>query len=145
VPTVERGFPAEDPASAPTCEADRLRFLSLEITGRCQLRCVHGYADSGPWGTHGTMAVQDWRRLLEEAAAMGVGRVQLIGGEPTLHPGLPELVGHALGLGLGVEVYSNLARPLPERLWEVLGLPGVALATSYHAADPGEHDRVTGR
>jgi hypothetical protein len=111
VPIVERGSPAEDATSTLACEADRLRFLSLEILGRCQLRCLHGYADSGPWGTHGTMTTQDWRRLLEEAAAMGVGRVQLIGGEPTLHPDLPELVGHALGVG--VEVSSKPGPPPP--------------------------------
>jgi len=125
--------------------AERLWFLSLEVTGRCQLRCRHCYADSGPWGDHGTMTTLDWRRLVEEAAAMEVRMLQLIGGEPTLHPDLPDLVRHALDLGLKVEVYSNLARSIPERLWEVLALPGVALATSYHAADPETHDRVTGR
>jgi len=125
--------------------AERLWFLSLEITGRCQLHCRHCYADSGPWGDHGTMTTPDWRRRLEEAAAMEVRMVQLIGGEPTLHPDLPDLVRHGLDLGLGVEVYSNLARPIPEPLGQVFALPGVALATSYHAADPETHDRVTGR
>ncbi len=133
--------------SAPPVEPGppRLWFLSLEITGRCQLHCRHCYADSGPWGDHGTMTTPDWRRRLEEAAAMEVRMVQLIGGEPTLHPDLPDLVRHGLDLGLRVEVYSNLARPIPERLGQVFALPGVALATSYHAADPETHDRVTGR
>ncbi|HZV49130.1 MAG TPA: radical SAM protein, partial [Candidatus Dormibacteraeota bacterium] len=63
----------------------------MEITGRCQLHCRHCYADSGPWGDHGTMTTPDWRRRLEEAAAMEVRMVQLIGGEPTLHPDLPDL------------------------------------------------------
>ncbi|MCU1287698.1 MAG: hypothetical protein JWO13_4048, partial [Acidobacteriales bacterium] len=27
--------------------AERLRFLWLEITGRCQLRCRHCYSESG--------------------------------------------------------------------------------------------------
>src|SRR5258708_4092159 len=109
-----------------------LSFLWLEITGRCQLRCAHCYADSGPWGDHGTMTLADWRRMIDEAAALGAPQVQFIGGEPTLHPGLPELIRYALGRNLRVEVFSNLVRVTPE-LWDVFSLPGVSLATSYYS------------
>jgi MoaA/NifB/PqqE/SkfB family radical SAM enzyme len=121
----------------------RLRFLWLEVTGRCNLRCVHCYNASGPEGDHGTMTSTDWRNVIEEAATLGVENVQFIGGEPTLHPDLASLVRHALNCGLGVEVYSNLARPLPPELWEVLVLPGVRLATSYYAIDTLTHELVT--
>ncbi|MEA2618560.1 MAG: hypothetical protein QOE72_4343 [Chloroflexota bacterium] len=79
--------------------AERLRFLWLEITGRCQLRCRHCYSESGPDRGHGSMRTGDWRRVLDEAADLGVSDVQFIGGEPTLHPDLPELIRHALGGG----------------------------------------------
>src|SRR5262245_43088302 len=107
----------------------RLRFLWLEVTGRCNLRCVHCYNASGPEGEHGTMTSTDWRNVSEEAATLGVENVQFIGGEPTLHPDLASLVRCALDCGLGVEVFSNLARPLPPELWEVFVLPGMRLAT----------------
>jgi Radical SAM superfamily/4Fe-4S single cluster domain len=90
--------------------AERLRFLRLEKTGRCQLRCNHCYSESGPDKSHGSMRTGDWCRVLDEAADMGVSDVQFIGGEPTLHPGLAELIRHALRRGLAVEVYSNLVR-----------------------------------
>ena len=64
-----------------------VRFMWLEITGRCQLRCVHCYADSGPESGHGTMTAADWKRVIGEAADAGVRMVQFIGGEPTLYPG----------------------------------------------------------
>lgn len=41
------------PSTALPAETAPLRFLWLEITGRCQLACAHCYADSGPTGTHG--------------------------------------------------------------------------------------------
>jgi MoaA/NifB/PqqE/SkfB family radical SAM enzyme len=66
------------------------------ITGRCQLACGHCYSDSGPRGTHGTMTAIDWMRVIDEAAGMGCRSMQLIGGEPTLHPALPAPVRHAL-------------------------------------------------
>ncbi len=90
------------------------------------------------------MSAADWRRVLDEAAELGVNDVQLIGGEPTLHPDLPDLIRHALGRGLAVEVYSNLVR-VTGKLWEVFELPGVRLATSYYSADAAQHDAVTGR
>lgn len=119
-------------------------FLWLEITGKCQLACTHCYADSGPDGGHGAMFTADWRGVIDEAAILGVRTVQFIGGEPTLHPDLVELIEHALWSGLGVEVFSNLVHVTP-RQWAVFERPGVTLATSYYSDDPAEHRRITGR
>jgi len=119
-------------------------FLWLEITGRCQLACVHCYADSSPLGGHGAMSAADWERVLAQAAAHGVAEVQLIGGEPTLHPDFARLVDRALELGLGVEVYTNLYR-VSQAVWDVLSRPGVRVATSWYSADPAAHDAITGR
>ncbi|ABD12404.1 hypothetical protein ThrDRAFT_02400 [Frankia casuarinae] len=113
-----------------TVVAEAPTFLWLEITGRCQLACGHCYADSSPLGDHGTMSAADWRAVIDAAAELGVGMVQLIGGEPTLHPGLAGLVGHALAAGLQVEIYTNLLH-VTAALWKVFTLPGVRLATSY--------------
>ncbi|GAA3735853.1 radical SAM protein [Salinactinospora qingdaonensis] len=121
-----------------------LRFLWLEITGRCQLECSHCYASSGPSGTHGTMTRVDWQRVIAEASEAEVGMLQFIGGEPTLHPDLPDLVDYALTVGIEVEVFSNLVH-VPTRLWEVFSRPGVQLATSYYSDDSGEHAAITKR
>ncbi|WP_205623085.1 radical SAM/SPASM domain-containing protein [Sciscionella marina] len=119
-------------------------FLWLEITGKCQLECVHCYAESGPAGSHGVMTRADWLRVLDEAAELDVGMVQFIGGEPTLHPDLSELVEYASSRGLAVEVFSNLVH-VPPRFWEVFALPGVRLACSYYSDDPGQHAAITKR
>ncbi|GIL28950.1 radical SAM protein [Actinocatenispora comari] len=120
-----------------------LSFVWLEITGRCQLSCAHCYADSGPSGDHGTMTAADWRRVIDQAAALGVGTVQFIGGEPTLHPELPALIRHALDVGVSVEVYTNLVHVTP-RLWEAFAAPGVSLACSYYSDRPEQHAAITG-
>jgi len=119
-------------------------LLQLEITGKCQLMCRHCYAGSGPAGTHGSMTDEDWLSVIDQAAALGIRIVQFIGGEPGLHPGLSRLVGHAVGAGLGVEVYTNLVRVTAGQ-WAVFALPGVSLATSWYSDDPSEHAVITGR
>ncbi|MDP4510029.1 radical SAM protein [Nonomuraea turcica] len=121
-----------------------LSFIWLEITGKCQLACTHCYAHSGPTGTHGSMSYDDWTRAIDQAAALGVSMVQFIGGEPTLHAGLPGLVAHALSADIEVEVYSNLVHVTPA-LWEMFARSGVRLATSYYTDDPGQHQQITGR
>ncbi|MEV0262316.1 radical SAM/SPASM domain-containing protein [Streptomyces sp. NPDC050617] len=116
--------------------------LELEITGACQLECTHCLTESSPRAGHGSMTAADWRTLIEDAAALGVRRVQLIGGEPTAYPHWRELGGLALSRGLGVEVYSNLFR-VDARGWEFFRRAGVSLATSYYSDRAEEHERIT--
>ena len=125
-------------------QAPLARVAELEITGRCQLECTHCYAGSGPLGTHGSMTASDWRDAITAAAAAGVVKVQFIGGEPSLHPALPDLIRHALAQHLAVRVFTNLVRT-PARCREAYTLPGVSLATSWYTADPVVHTAITGR
>jgi MoaA/NifB/PqqE/SkfB family radical SAM enzyme len=124
--------------------AEELRFVWLEITGRCQLACEHCYAGSGPTGTHGRMTTEDWLRVVDEAAGLGVPMVQFIGGEPTLHPDLPVFVERALAHGVEVEVFTNLDH-VTSAFWELFARPGVRLATSWYSDDADEHEAVTTR
>ncbi|GIH25114.1 hypothetical protein Aph01nite_34240 [Acrocarpospora phusangensis] len=117
--------------------------VALELTGRCQLACVHCYADSGPTVSHGSMTGDDWCHLISDAAALGA-RVQFIGGEPTLHPEFARILAHTVEVGVPVEVFTNLYR-IREPWWDVLARPGVSLATSYYSDDASEHARITGR
>lgn len=121
-----------------------ISFLWLEITGKCQLECVHCYADSSPRGDHGAMRTEDWIRVIDEAASAGVRIVQFIGGEPTLHPDLPDLILHAQLRELAVEVYTNLVH-VTDELWSVFARPGVSLATSYYSDEPEQHLAITRR
>ncbi|MBV9140024.1 MAG: radical SAM protein [Pseudonocardiales bacterium] len=88
------------PKSDPSLRAAGTSFLELEITGFCPLKCRHCYADSSPEGDHGTMTADDWERVIDDAQALSMDTVQFIGGEPTLHLELPQLVRYALGKGL---------------------------------------------
>src|SRR5215472_3520747 len=122
-----------------------LSLLWLELTGKCNLRCVHCYADSAPTGTHGTMTRADWERTIQQAKAVGVHRLQLIGGEPTIHPDFSHLVRYATALGFPVvEVYSNLIR-VPPPMWELFSACHVSLATSFYSLHPAVHDQITKR
>ncbi|MPZ84045.1 MAG: radical SAM protein [Actinophytocola sp.] len=114
----------------------------MEVTGRCQLSCTHCYAASGPQGSDGVMTAEDWSNVIDQAAGLGTGMVQFIGGEPTLYRALPELVDRALSRGVQVEVYTNLVHVSP-LMWTVFAQPGVRVATSYYTDDAAEHESIT--
>ena len=78
--------------------------LLAELTHRCPLRCPYC---SNPLELDRRSAELDtdtWKRVLSEAAALGVLHVHLSGGEPTARPDIVEIVAHCARAGL----YSNL-------------------------------------
>jgi MoaA/NifB/PqqE/SkfB family radical SAM enzyme len=121
-----------------------LSFLWLEITGKCNLTCTHCYADSSPQGDlYGDMSYADWVRVLDEAAEQGCRQVQFIGGEPTMHPRLHDLVDHANHRHYElIEVYTNATR-LGKELLGCFQRNGVHIATSFYSDDPAVHEGIT--
>jgi MoaA/NifB/PqqE/SkfB family radical SAM enzyme len=133
-----------DAELAASLQQDRptLSFLWLEITGRCNLRCIHCYADSGPGGQPDNVGTERWLSLLNEAAALDVEWVQFIGGEPTVHPEFKRLFLSAKQLGLEVEVYTNLTH-ISKDLWRIFQDERVHLATSFYSYHEASHEMVT--
>jgi len=119
-----------------------LDFLWLEITGKCNLRCIHCYAESEPSCSHGVLEPQDWKQIVLEAKKLGCKTVQFIGGEPTVHPHFVELVRYAHQLDLEIEVFTNLLS-IPTRTWTLFEECNVSVATSFYSAVPDIHDQIT--
>src|SRR5262249_34957891 len=117
-----------------------LDLLWLEVTGKCNLRCVHCYADSGPQRRlHEYMTPEDWEDALDQAARLGCRAVQFSGGEPTMYPALPALIGRARALGFAaVEVYTNGTMFKPH-IKDALLEHNVDLAFSVYAANSETH------
>ena len=119
-------------------------FMELELTGSCDLECVHCYNNSGPLVAHGPMTGADWIDAIDQGVVLGMRRVQLIGGEPTRHPDFPVVLDHAVAAGVSVSVFTNLTHIRAE-WWPLLARPGVTISTSYYSDHPDEHDRITTR
>jgi MoaA/NifB/PqqE/SkfB family radical SAM enzyme len=129
------------PGSRPAAPLD---FLWLEVTAKCNLRCVHCYSDSTPQRPlHDSMTADDWNDMLEQAALLGCRAVQFIGGEPTMYPALGMLIERARELGfITVEVFTNGTIFKP-KLKEVFLRHKVDLAFSVYASNSRTHDTVT--
>ncbi len=115
-----------------------------ELTHRCPFSCPYCSNPLELERRGQELDTAAWRRVLEEAAELGVLQVHFSGGEPTSRPDLEDLVEHAAGLGL----YSNLITAgvlLDEaRVGRLVaaGLDHVQL--SIQGVDAAEADRVAG-
>jgi pyrroloquinoline quinone biosynthesis protein E len=84
--------------------APRPLSLLCELTYRCNLQCPYCYNPLDLRSYTDELNGSEWKRVLEEAAALGVVQAHFSGGEPTLCADLPALVEHASRHGL----YTNL-------------------------------------
>ncbi len=118
--------------------------LLAELTHRCPLACPYCSNPLQLERAAGELSEQDWRRVLAEAAALGVLQVHFSGGEPMARRDLLGLIGAANELGL----YSNLitsgtlggAREI--EAFAAAGLKHVQLSFQDFAAANG--DRIAG-
>lgn len=121
-----------------------LDFMWIELTSRCNLACIHCYAESSPKaGSSDTMKPKDYERVIREAAAQGCRKLQFIGGEPTLVRELPEYIELAKRLGVEhIEVFTN-ATFVTKDLLECFVRNQVHVATSFYSWNAGTHDAIT--
>ncbi len=115
--------------------------LWIELTARCQLHCLHCYAESHS-GRHAELPLATVGRVLAEAVALDFRRVQFTGGDPLLAPTLLDAVAEARSHGLDVEVFTN-GLALTPKLSEALVARGVSFAFSLYSDRPAEHEAIT--
>lgn len=84
----------------------RPRRLTVAVTAQCNLRCA-GCRYGRDFMPGAQLDLPTMRDLLADARACGVEHLRLYGGEPLLHPDLPQMVRHAIGLGLSTYVTTN--------------------------------------
>lgn len=112
----------------------------LDLTYRCNERCVHCYLDHDD---HGEMTLAEIKDLLGELAEAGVFFLTISGGEIFLRPDLFDILEHARKLLFSVKIKTNgiLIREAQARRLADLGVEGVQISIYSHR--PEVHDRIT--
>jgi radical SAM protein with 4Fe4S-binding SPASM domain len=118
--------------------------VDLALTYACNNRCPHCYNDPERFDMR-ALPVDDWKRILDRLAAVGVPHVIFTGGEATVYKGLTELIAHADAAGMMTGLNSN-GRRLRDRAYvESLrdaGLDHVQITLESHRAEV--HDAMVG-
>ena len=96
-------------------------YLRISLTDACNLRCVYCMPEHMTFRPrHELLSDDELRRLITLFGALGFRKIRFTGGEPTLRPGLVELVRHAtatpgiakIGLTTNGVLLDQLAQPL---------------------------------
>lgn len=118
--------------------------LLAELTHRCPLQCPYCSNPLQLDARTTELSTADWRRVIEQAAEMGVLQVHFSGGEPMARPDLPELVAHAVSLGLYTNLITSgiLLNPKTLKALSDAGLDHVQL--SFQDATPEQADYIGG-
>lgn len=67
-------------------------YLRVSVTDRCNLRCTYcAPAGASPRASSGQLSFDELERLVAVLGQLGIRKVRITGGEPTLRPGLVDL------------------------------------------------------
>lgn len=117
--------------------------VTLAVTNRCQLDCVHcSAASSGKAGPD--MSRAEIEKVINESVKLGVSNITFTGGEPLLRKDIEELVALVARLNTVALIFTN-AMDLSEKKALALKKAGLtAVFISLDSPDPAEHDRLRG-
>lgn len=120
---------------------------SIELTLRCNLRCVHCYVRTRRGDRQARrqeLTTAEVRRLADEAADLGCLTMLLTGGEALLRPDLPEIYRHLKTRGFLVALFTN-GTLVTERVADFLmEWPPLAVEITLYGSTPEVYERVTG-
>lgn len=118
--------------------------LLAELTHRCSLRCPYCSNPLELDRRSSELSTAEWKRLIDEAAVLGVLHIYFSGGEPMLRRDIAELVAHAHDAGLYTNMITSGVGFQPAVLDAVAeaGLDHIQL--SVQAVDAQTCDRVAG-
>lgn len=113
----------------------------VEITGRCNERCVHCYQGETRRDHASRPFLID---VFDQLYELGTVNVTLSGGEPTIHPEFPAVLRAARDHDVMINVLSNGLRLGDDALDALAEVDVNVIQISLYSADPSVHDTITG-
>ncbi len=125
---------------------DRKPVVVWNCSRRCNLRCIHCYADSENQRYAGELTNQEARTMIRDMAQFGVPVLLFSGGEPLMRPDVLQLAGYATELGLRAVISTNGTLITRRKAQEIrsagvsyvgISLDGIGETNDYFRGVPG--------
>ena len=126
-------------------DAHQVFSAALELTYRCNERCIHCYVDdAGCRNTAQELSLEEYEALLEDLRQMGCMEILLTGGEVCLKKEFLAVAERAAALGMLVNVYTNGYALTDQQFDALCGMNVNSLSFSLYGGTAAVHDRITG-
>ena len=113
----------------------------LELTNRCNERCIHCYVDHSK---SAEMGFCQWKAVLDQLKSLGALILTLSGGESLLHPDFQEIYTYAHRNNFAIRLFTN-GLILDHRILELLETyKPLDVQFSIYGHTPELHDSITG-
>jgi radical SAM/Cys-rich protein len=139
-------LPLLDKLAFPAIRRGQLQALQINLTYRCNQRCLHCHVNAGPTRTE-AMTDESLALLHQVIDAHSVQTLDLTGGAPEMHPRFRAMVEHARREGLRVIDRCNLtilSEPGYEDLAQFLADQGVEISASLPCYSRDNVDKQRG-
>ena len=124
--------------------APRPFSLLAEITHRCPLHCPYCSNPLHLASQAAELTTADWKRVLSEAADLGVLHVGFSGGEPLQRLDLAQLVAAARAAGLYTNLITSSLGLNPQRLADLKNAGLDSIQISFQSDEESLADRIAG-
>ncbi|AXC14679.1 Coenzyme PQQ synthesis protein E [Acidisarcina polymorpha] len=118
--------------------------LIAEVTHRCPLHCLYCSNPLEMQRTEKELATEDWVRVFQQAARLGVLHLHLTGGEPLARKDLPDLIVAARQAGLYVNMITSGVGLTEERLALLVQSGLEHLQLSFQDIDEASANHIAG-
>lgn len=125
------------------CGEQRLLTVCLELTYRCNEKCIHCYIDD-PENESSELSFSDYKKLLDDIRGLGCMGILLTGGEPTLHRDFLKIAFYAKQIGLMVDIYTNGLCMDDSMMDQLIALKPNSISFSFYGGNAQSHDIITG-
>jgi len=95
--------------------SDKRPVIVWNITQRCNLKCVHCYAQAKNMAVDSELSTLEGKHLLDDLSGFGVPVILFSGGEPLTRKDLPELAAYAVKKGMRAVISTNGTLITPEK------------------------------
>ncbi len=121
--------------------------LRISVTDRCNIRCTYCMPESVQFlPRRDLLTFEEIERFVRVAAALGIDKVRLTGGEPLVRRDLPRLVARLVAVpgirDVGLTTNGILLAPMAQALWDA-GLRRINV--SLDTMDPARFRELTRR
>lgn len=120
-----------------------LEMAWIEITQRCNLRCIHCYEGDTHSATLTSLSLEEWKNVIDQLVDMEINRLIIIGGEPCCSPVICQIIEYASKFSIDITLFTN-ATLITNEILNCIIRNNIRVKVSIYGHCASVHDGITG-